>query len=147
MSKRKKRNRSPSDHTTTYSGFTINQNKTMGPDASYEETVADYRDSTTSSNLGEEEPENYSRTTAGLTEKYLLSGKYDVPIWRVAFVLLAAASMWVFIQDNSAGSFKPGDWWSLVWSIQKCAMLWAFIVLVLLFHSMTNWIRKRMKKT
>ena len=51
--------------------------------------------------------------------------------------------MWLFIQDNGAGAFKQGDWWSLVWTLQKCLVLSGFVSLLLIWHSLSNFIRKK----
>ena len=148
MSKRKKKRiPSPSD-ATAYSGFTINSNKTLGPDSSYDETSSFNPDETSASNIADEEefPES-PHTSAGLAEKYLLSGKYDVPIWRIAFLLLAATSMWIFICDNNAGAFKhPGDWWAIIWTVQKCLAISSLVILLLILHSISNWTRKKLKR-
>ena len=82
MGKRKRKEIRSASTVTDYSEFTINQNKTLGPEASLEATTSQYSDATGASNLAdEEEPVEYAPSTAGLAEKYLLSGNFDVPIW------------------------------------------------------------------
>jgi hypothetical protein len=148
MSKRKKKQLRAPSAATAYSGFTINENRTLGPEASYEETTSLNPDATSSSNLAdEEESPEVSHTSASLAEKYLLSGKYDVPIWRIAFLLLAATSMWIFIKDNDGGAFRQqGDWWAIIWTAQKCLSISGFVFLLLVLHSFTNWVRKKLRR-
>jgi hypothetical protein len=123
--------------------FPLNPNITLGPESFDEETSSDSPDATSATNLDDDNSEiKYPATTAGLTEKYLLSGKYDVPIWRIAFILLAAASMFIFIQDNDSGALMRGDWWAIIWTIQKCLILSGFIFFLLIMHSISNWVRK-----
>ena len=123
--------------------FPLIPNITLGPDSFDEETSSDSPDATSANNLEDDKNEiEYPATTAGLTEKYLLSGRYDVPIWRIAFILLAAASMFIFIQDNNSGAFRRGDWWAIIWTIQKCLILSGFIFFLLIMHSISNWFRK-----
>jgi len=147
MSKNKKRKKQLKSVIPASTQFPLDSNKTLGPESSDEETTADSQDSTSASNLEEDKDKVvYPATTASLAEKYLLSGKHNVPIWRIAFILLAAASMWIFIQDNSSGAFARGDWWALVWTIQKCLILSGFIFFLLMLHSISNWVRKKLNK-
>jgi len=147
MSKHKKKNQEFKSFKPASTQFPLNLNKTLGPESSEEETTAEAQDATSATNLEEEKSETeYPATTAGLTEKYLLSGRHDVPIWRIAFILLAAASMFIFIQDNNSGAFARGDWWAIIWTIQKCLILSGFIFFLLILHSISNWVRKKINK-
>ena len=147
MSNRKKKRYLRKTHPSSSSNFPFDQNRTIGPDDLYDEPILVDKDATTASNLVDDvDPIHYSSTTAGLTDKYFLSGKYDIPIWRLVFLLLAVAFIWIFIQDNNSGAFKQGDFWAIIWTIQKCVILFFFIFLLLLFHSFTNYLCKRIRK-
>ena len=147
MRKQEKRRQDQQNSLLASTKLAFDVDKTVGPEGSDDETSAESKDSTSTTNLVDSgNPDDFSHTTASLTEKYLLSGKYDVPIWRMAFLLLAVASMYLFIQDNSSGTLGRGDWWAIIWTIQKCMILSGFIFFLLLLHSFTNWIRKKIRK-
>lgn len=150
MGKKKKRKAQEILRPPASSEETIHANATLGPEASEEpSTVARYfPDATTSSDLSEEEPdESFAGSYAALLDKHLFSGKRQLPVSQIAFILLALAIGWIFIQDNSSGFFKLDDWSAIIWTIKKCLVLAAvFFVLFLaqfVLNKILNWFKKR----
>jgi hypothetical protein len=150
MGKRKKRKAQDLVRPPASSEETIHANATLGPEASEEpSTLARYfPDATSNSNLAEEEAEeSYAGSYAALLDKHLFSGKRQLPVSQIAFILLALAIGWIFIQDNSSGTFKLNDWSAIFWTIQKCLVLaGVFFVLFLaqfVLNKILNWFRSR----
>jgi hypothetical protein len=150
MSKRKRNLGQEYTRPPASSSLSIHPNATLGPETPDEPptSAAYFRDATSSANYGEEEREaNYAESYAALLDKHLFSGKRQLPVSQIAFILLALAIGWIFIQDNSSGVFKQNDWSAIWWTIKKClALALVFFVLFLsqfIFNKILSWIRNR----
>lgn len=150
MGKKRKRKNQDLTRSPASSEGMIHADATLGPEASEEpSTVARYfADATSTSNPAENDAEEtYAGSYAALLDKHLFSGKRQLPVSQIAFILLAVAIGWIFIQDNSSGAFKLDDWSAIFWTIQKCIALAAvFFVLFLaqfVLNKFLSWIRNR----
>lgn len=150
MSKKKKLLGQGDPRPPASSSLIIHPNATLGPDASDEPSTSAryFSDGTSSANLGQEEhEESYAVSYPELLDKHLFSGKRQLPVSQIAFILLALAIGWIFIQDNSSGTFKQDDWSAIWWTIKKClALAGVFLVLFLaqfVLNKILSWIKHR----
>jgi len=63
----------------------------------------------------------------------VLSEDFVVPLRRVWLLLVVVETIWIFVQDNSAGRLE--DWWSVGWALTKCSVVAAVAALLfVLYH-------------
>ncbi len=122
----------------TSSQLSIRTNETMTPERADDvPTGALYLiDSTSASEIIDEEGmQRLADSPSALVDKYLLSGKYNVPILKISFLILLLASAGIFIQDNGNGTLKVGNWDLIFWTIAKIIVLaFLFFLFLLLYY-------------
>ena len=128
----------------TGSELTVHPNATLYPTAYDSPTAIDVlqRDSTNAPTIGEEEPQNYVESFAGLADKYLFSKK-TIP-FTILLLISGVGSTVIFIQDNNAGLLI--DKKAIFWTLQKCIVLCVLNFLIWLSLSIVTWLKNKINK-
>jgi len=124
----------------TGSESAVHPDATLYPTAYDSPTAIDViqRGSTNAPSIGEEEPENYVESFAGLADKYLFSKK-TIP-FTILLLISGVGSTVIFIQDNNAGLLTEPK--SIYWTLKKCVVLCALNLLIWLSLSIVTWLKK-----
>src|SRR6266850_2012046 len=84
-------------------------------------------------NVPPEKTVDMSSTTVWGLVRHVLSEDFVVPLRRVWLLLVVVETIWIFVQDNSAGRLE--DWWSVGWALTKCSVVAAVAALLfVLYH-------------
>jgi len=127
----------------TGSEIAIHPDATLLPDVDDNPTAMDViqRESTSAPNIGEEDPQDYVGSFAGLADKYLFS-KRSIP-FTILLIICGIGSTIIFIQDNNAGVLT--DYSSVLWALTKCVILCGLILLIWIVFSVVNYVKNRIK--
>jgi|GEM_PF-3308508 len=150
MGKRKKNRAQVTVHLPASSESILHTEATVGAETFDEPITAAryFNDATSATNIEEEETkESYAGSYAALIDKHLFSGKRQLPVSQIAFILLAIAIGWIFIQDNSKGLFDQNNWSAIFWTFKKCLVLACVFFILFLIQFILNktilWFKNR----
>lgn len=128
----------------TTSELIIHPNATLSPSEYESPTAIDViqRESTIAPTIGEEDSAPYVESFAGLADKYVLS-KRAIP-FSILLLICGVGSTFIFIHDNNAGLL--GDLNAVCWTLKKCFILCALIVVIWMALSIVAWIKGKINR-
>ncbi|MBP9854445.1 MAG: hypothetical protein KBD53_06230 [Candidatus Omnitrophica bacterium] len=128
----------------TSSELVVHRDATLYPTAYESPTAIDViqSDSTSAPTIGEEEPQIYVQSFAGLVDKYLFSKK-TIP-FTILLLICGVVSSVIFIQDNSAGLLINKK--AVLWTLEKCLIFCVLILLIWVALSFVTWLKSRVSK-
>jgi len=80
----------------------------------------------------------------GALDKYYLSGKEEVPVLKIMFLLSAILTFWMFYQDIGSSS-TPTNWSIVRWFLIKVVFAWGILLVLSIIYILIFKLFKKRK--